>query len=714
MHYPLVAVDAKFTPRALELEAASARHPLPLAKPFRKRRDWAFAEAKAEPVVLGEAPCLRLRVREPSLRPGMVPERPACVGGEIAPYAVDIELETYDAPLYDHQRETAQAMLYVEDLEAPIPYAQEVPPPEPAVPGALAAAVAGCPPTRVEAVRSRGLLLADEQGTGKTRAALLAALNAGDPGEALSTVLVVCPRHQMDHWMEEIAKFNLQYTAEATKSARGYAKVAERLEQGALDFLVVPYSLFRSAGYADLLDAGDLPAICDHRFSYVIYDDLPFVYEELADDPLFFRGGKQAGFLDVQANWTLVLSAAPYTELWQAVLICYLLRVELVGTQAGKPLESPTDLETFFQYSERLAQVPQRFLERVLLDNFTSRHSRKAIGMGAAVTEVAEGRLDLELGAKEQRLYEELAAAGASPDLLQQLCNNPDQVEDAGARVPLLDNVVKRRLVHLNKRLAALQAGPVDPLDLRRTEFSIARLKAAAAMQPAEEKQECPVCYDPMEGYAVTNCGHTCCTECFAKRVKAADRCKVVRCPECREPLDFAQCRERPAKAPPLKLLVARFGSKIGRLLDHIAALLHEDPAARVLLHCIRDSTAGALEQALAATRLPTTRLRGTPQAAQNKLVRFSAPEGPGRVLVTTADQLLPSLNLVAVTHLISFERNAAALAAAQACCLRPGRARQLVLLHAVAPNTCDDQHQPEDLLSPEESPEASPLQACA
>lgn len=677
VYYPMPESEVKFFRSSLEVESGGVRHPLPLSEPFRHQRNWQFENVAAVPCVWKGVCALRVRFSSERLLPGMVPELPAKAGGDIAPYSVDVQLELYDAPVWDHQLEMAQAMLYIEDLQESIPYAHTVPPPEPVVPKSLGAETSECPAAvKVRAVRSRGLLLASEEGTGKTRAAILAALNAGEPAPALPTVLVICSKRAVDHWVEEIAQFNLECRVEAVKSIRGYEKVAKDLVSGAIDFLVVPYGLFKSNAYEELEEQGGIP-LHEQHYSYVMYDDLHLMYGDMAEDPAFFKEGKQPRYLNIRSKWTLVLSSSPYEELWQMALICYLLRVEL----EGEALEArPEYFETFAEYTERLAAVPRRFLERVLLDNFTARQTRESVGLGASVTKVLEGELSFDMTDAERAHLQKLRALGADAVLLQDACDNPDLVEDAGARVPLLENLAKRRLSQLLKRHTQLLVDPKAPAGLlQHVEFCMERLHG---LEESKE-EDCPICYKEMKGSASLNCGHRCCTECFESLLRAKqERKKNIRCPECREAVDFDRCTERPADAEPIDQLTAKFGSKIGQLLDHLSGLLREDDSAKVLLHCGRPSTAAALEQALAASRVPHMRLRGSGQAMQNKVAKFRTKDISARVLVVLAEHPLGSFHAPEVSHLLLFEATTQEqVDAAKAMCVRPGRTRPLVLL---------------------------------
>lgn len=179
------------------------------------------------------------------------------------------------------------------------------------------------------------------------------------------------------------------------------------------------------------------------------------------------------------------------------------------------------------------------------------------------------------------------------------------------------------------------------------------------SIDESEAGIECPICFTHVDRHqcSISDCGHTACADCWSHMLSVNPRCHV-----CREKLDEGSLTSLAPgdRGPSLRgeaggsrsSEATHFGSKMGCVIDLIAEIHGQDPAAKVLIFCQFEEMKVRVMTAFKEFAVQYLHLDGSTESRGKIVQAFLAPEGP-RILLSSMAVSPSGVDLSVANHVL-------------------------------------------------------------
>lgn len=549
--------------------------------------------------------------------------------------------------------------------------------------------------TKIEPLRIKGGILADDTGTGKTITCLALIQSTpltpemarerfnsctfGVPFRVPSqATMVVCPSNLYAQWISEARRCNPNFRIVGISCIRDYQKYSWK-DLMLADLVVMSYQFLSNTNYHLQLKA-------------LQNDTLHFVEEELD-----VKGRFQLSKIHFYRLIFDEIHEMSYKSK-NCIEMAKSLKADLHWGITGTPkFESCEDFTALFPYlnipdtnnevilknkmarEEFLAKfvkrnVPNLELPPMIHETVWVHATAEELALMTAMnyTRTIEQRI---MACSHYQIAEDSSAGGQAGDSFLTISEVKTRLEDERlatmkSKEAAMESASKALEHHRNK------PGPINDLNkyqrdldrlkanLKRTEADFARAQGEynffvnvckALDNPAQN--ECLICRDMIrpEALAMLPCSHIYCCECI-------DASLAIRmsCPFCLRGIDSRSkvMKIRPPVQEPVKALndkgldTTKYGSKLIELYNYLTKLIEGDPNARVILFLQYGSLSKYISSTLDELNIKHVRVSGNVFKRQDAIKQFTT-SADVRIVMLSSEDSVSGINLTQATHIV-------------------------------------------------------------
>jgi SNF2 family DNA or RNA helicase len=374
----------------------------------------------------------------------------------------------------------------------------------------------------------------------------------------------------------------------------------------------------------------------------------------------------------VNASYKWYVSGTPFTTINGLENVLNYLNAELVYENIVHPIKHINKRPPSYYGDEREPDFPSlsnHGVLRNLLSCVTIRHLQSDVDKDVKMLGYKENIEWIDLTEGEKRIYESKAS---NPDIsrrtLLQICCHPLISQEfrniIGNMISLED--VEAQLISHHKKVIEDATKKIEKLDktnqayhmllnkfntmISESKYMLGMLERIQNNVEFNEDTNCIVCFDNMTDPVLTHCGHMFCRECIM-------RCLDIKpeCPLCKNNIssDKLLLLNKVEKTQETNPLVAKYGAKLGKLIQMVRTLLSQD--ARIIIFSQWDDMLTLMKRSMAENGVECSFIAGN-AAQRNKAISRFKLGGNNNVLLLSLNRSASGTNLTEATHIFFIE----------------------------------------------------------
>lgn len=564
-------------------------------------------------------------------------------------------------------------------------------------------------------IMSCGGILADMMGLGKT-ITMLGLLHYGKtlkPNEIKSkkiysmATLIIVPSHLAKQWSDEIKRvfkdtkniiviLNKLHHENTTYEdiiladivIVTYQFISNIKNYGQLNYKPCTPSMFRiterdeylNKHYKNLIKTDtykimNAPILEYFHFNRMIVDEGHEIMESLN---CHYSGGKIINrfiynFLKTtEASYKWYVSGTPFTTLNGVEMVMQFLDVQLEYNNMVHNIKHLNKRPSYYG-EEHTGNVDFPALNNYsvllkILKTMTIRHLQKDVGNDVKLLGYKENIEWVVLTEGERRIYEAKESDTDRRTLLQ-ICCHPlisQEFRDIVGDMTSLEDVEEQLISH-HKKVIKEAEEKIKKLDKKNQAYHMILSKYNKMISESKymlgileriqnnvefnEDNNCIICFDNMTDPVLTHCGHMFCKDCIMRCIDIKPECPLCKSNVTSDKLLLLNKVEK--KTEEVNPLVAKYGAKLGKLIQMVRTLLSQD--ARIIIFSQWDDMLTLIKRSMGENGVECSFIVGNAYQRNKAISRFKLG-GTNNVLLLSLNKSASGTNLTEATHIFFVE----------------------------------------------------------
>ncbi len=375
---------------------------------------------------------------------------------------------------------------------------------------------------------------------------------------------------------------------------------------------------------------------------------------------------------NVQSDYKWYVSGTPFTSYQGLVNIMKFLNVELsinddiIKYVINSLLINDTQIDDLYIYLSS-----NHILDKIV-KSITIRHFKEDVEEHINLLGYKEHIEWVDLTQSERKIYE--SKLNKDRTLLQQICCHPlisqsfkkiigsnydtSSLEDIEDKlISHHNNIIEKYTTRLenmnpNNQAYSMLSKKYNSL-INESKFVLKTLEKINETDINEEN--CVICYDTMKDPTMTECGHIYCHTCINMCINAKPEC-----PMCKHVISvdklvkLKSTVKKDLKEPHLNPLVAKYGAKLGKMIQMVRQLLIQD--ARIIIFSQWDDLLLLIRKSLMENEIDCSFISGNVYKRNKAIKRFKLGGKDNGVILLSLEHSASGTNLTEASHIFFIE----------------------------------------------------------